>query len=123
MDLLSYQKHTRLQVSRIRESHGNTFERESGSRGSITDVKLVMFDHLLGRPPSPGYRRTQVSLSSHSYYYALIYQILLIIFFWLWRAFADAKGPRLLYLRRINRTLSRLNFDLSNTNLLKSIYR
>ncbi|KII92745.1 hypothetical protein PLICRDRAFT_155534 [Plicaturopsis crispa FD-325 SS-3] len=51
-----------------------------------------MIDHLFGRP-NPSWKRTQVFL---------------VIIFWLWRIlYGNAGAPRILWLRRINRSLSR----------------
>ncbi|KAI9511164.1 Alpha/Beta hydrolase protein [Russula earlei] len=50
-----------------------------------------MIDHLVGTP-SPSWKRTQVFL---------------VIFFWLWRiTWGDARGPRVLWIRGLNRQLS-----------------
>ncbi|KAI0305440.1 Alpha/Beta hydrolase protein [Multifurca ochricompacta] len=49
-----------------------------------------MIDHLVGTP-SPSWKRTQVFL---------------VIFFWLWRiTWGDARGPRVLWMRALNRKL------------------
>ncbi|KAI9456514.1 Alpha/Beta hydrolase protein [Lactarius psammicola] len=49
-----------------------------------------MIDHIVGTP-SPSWKRTQVFL---------------VIFFWLWRiTWGDARGPRILWLRALNRRL------------------
>ncbi|GAA5910470.1 hypothetical protein JCM6882_007363 [Rhodosporidiobolus microsporus] len=50
-----------------------------------------MLDQLAGKP-SPSWRRSQV---------------LLVLIFWLTRLFGNRYGPRILYLRRLNRILSR----------------
>ncbi|EIN11887.1 alpha/beta-hydrolase [Punctularia strigosozonata HHB-11173 SS5] len=51
-----------------------------------------MIDHLLGRP-SLSWKRTQVFF---------------VIFFWVWRiTYGNPGGPRVLWLRRLNRTLQR----------------
>ncbi|KAI9442508.1 hormone-sensitive lipase [Lactarius indigo] len=49
-----------------------------------------MIDHIVGTP-SPSWKRTQVFL---------------VIFFWLWRiTWGDARGPRILWIRALNRRL------------------
>ncbi|KAI0268774.1 Alpha/Beta hydrolase protein [Gloeopeniophorella convolvens] len=49
-----------------------------------------MIDHLVGHP-SPSWKRTQVFL---------------VIFFWLWKiTWGDARGPRILWIRLLNRRL------------------
>lgn len=49
-----------------------------------------MIDHIVGTP-SPSWKRTQVFL---------------VIFFWLWRiTWGDARGPRVLWIRALNRRL------------------
>ncbi|KAF8499726.1 Alpha/Beta hydrolase protein [Russula emetica] len=49
-----------------------------------------MIDHLVGTP-SPSWKRTQVFL---------------VIFFWLWKiTWGDARGPRILWIRALNRRL------------------
>ncbi|KAI0040005.1 alpha/beta-hydrolase [Auriscalpium vulgare] len=51
-----------------------------------------MIDHLVGRP-SPSWKRAQVFL---------------VIIFWLWRiTWGESQGPRILWIRRINRKLRR----------------
>ncbi|KAG8929827.1 hypothetical protein FRC02_005030 [Tulasnella sp. 418] len=53
-----------------------------------------MIDHLLGRP-NVSWKRTQV---------------LLVILFWVWRLVrGDRRGPRVLWLRKFNRILSRFS--------------
>ncbi|KZV86217.1 alpha/beta-hydrolase [Exidia glandulosa HHB12029] len=51
-----------------------------------------MIDHILGKP-NPSWKRTQVFL---------------VMLFWIWRIVnGDRQGPRVLYLRRLSRALSR----------------
>ncbi|KAI0028612.1 Alpha/Beta hydrolase protein [Vararia minispora EC-137] len=51
-----------------------------------------MIDHIVGRP-SPSWKRTQVFL---------------VLIFWIWRiVWGDPRGPRLLWIRRLNKRLAR----------------
>ena len=68
-----------------------------------------MIDHLVGRP-SPSWKRAQVSIRRTVLTLTLVNlasnQVFLVIIFWLWRILAgNPGGPRVFWLRRVNRTL------------------
>ncbi|KAI0000529.1 Alpha/Beta hydrolase protein [Russula vinacea] len=66
-----------------------------------------MIDHLVGTP-SPSWKRTQVLslLISSIHHSSILPQVFLVIFFWLWKiTWGDAHGPRILWIRALNRRL------------------
>ncbi|KAG9097592.1 hypothetical protein FRC06_007386 [Ceratobasidium sp. 370] len=66
-----------------------------------------MIDHILGRP-SPSWKRTQVSL---------------VLLFWMWRlARGNRHGPRILWIRRLNRLLLRFTPWQIIVGVLSTLY-
>lgn len=82
-----------------------------------------MIDHIVGRPSAP-WKRTQVSPSSNFHYgasltysftsstFPLSFQVFLVLFFWIYQlVFGSRTGPRLLWIRKVNRILGKENLN------------
>ena len=72
----------------------------------------TMIDHLVGRP-SPSWKRLQVSSNierrESSPDQVSVVKVFLVLFFWTWRIiWGDARGPRLLWIRKFNRRIGML---------------
>lgn len=68
---------------------------------------VPMIDHIFGRP-SPSWKRTQVGVQLVRLFDASLpnCQVLFVLTFWIWRlAYGREVPPRLLWLRKMNRTL------------------
>lgn len=81
-----------------------------------------MIDHLVGTP-SPSWKRTQVLslLISSIHHSSILPQVFLVIFFWLWKiTWGDAHGPRILWIRALNRRLRTSSIPTHNISRFSS---